>query len=160
MKKSPEDKIGFNWTEISLDTARNAVLAGDGNYSDVKQNLLDKLPTLQPDKTVAFGLPKGKEVPEDQRRGLCAALNLTLSHANLPWKVTYSGTQKLFICVPREFKVSQTRGVYKSNNAKFKKICQLAESGLQQKAIAEKLGLNPGITGYYLNKYRQLKGAK
>jgi len=116
-------------------------LAGDGNYASLKATLLEKLPTLTPDKAFAFGMPGGKEVPEEQRRGIYQALNLTFKHADLPWRVTYSGTRKLFLCLPKEIvrKASlpgTIRGKYNKNVIKppalpsnsMQKIIEAAET--------------------------------
>lgn len=99
--KTPQDEVvGFHFQEIPLDEAVNAVIAGDGNYAVVKAKLLEALPSLPEGKAFAFGLPNGKEVEEKKRRGICMALNVTLKRAKLPWRVTYSGVKKLFVCVP------------------------------------------------------------
>lgn len=95
---------GFYFQEIPLEEAMNVVLAGDGAYSEVKQTLLEKLPALPKDKAFAFGLENGKEVPEDQRRGLCMAINMTLKKARFDWRITYSESRKLFVCIPRSAK--------------------------------------------------------
>lgn len=92
--------VGFHFQEIPLDEAVNAVIAGDGNYAVLKSKLLEALPLLPEGKAFAFGLPNGKEVDEDQRRGVCMTLNKTLRKVKLPWRVTYSGIKKLFVCVP------------------------------------------------------------
>lgn len=98
--KPQKEVVAFHFQEIPLDEAVNAVIAGDGNYAVVKAKLLEALPNLPEGKAFAFGLPNGKEVEEDKRRGICMALNGTLKKAKLPWRVTYSGVKKLFVCVP------------------------------------------------------------
>src|SRR5436190_1778679 len=98
--QSPKQIVGVHFQEIPLDEAINAVIAGDGNYAVVKSKLLEALPHLPVGKAFAFGLPNGKEVVEEHRRGICMALNMTLKKAKLPWRVTYSGVKKLFVCVP------------------------------------------------------------
>lgn len=98
--KNEKDVVGFHFQEIPLEEAVNAVIAGDGNYAVVKAKLLEALPHLTEGRAFAFGLPNGKEVEEDSRRGICLALNSTLKKARLPWRVTYSGVKKLFVCVP------------------------------------------------------------
>lgn len=92
--------VGFDFQIIPLQEAQNLVMAGDGNYAELKAKILETLPNLQPDQAFAFGLPKG-EVPEDQRRGIVMALNATLNKAKYSWKVTYSGTRHLFVVVPK-----------------------------------------------------------
>ncbi len=94
-KNGNGEVTGFDFQEIPLEEALNVVLAGDGSYSDVKQTLLEKLPTLPKDKAFAFGLPNGKEVPEDQRRGICMAINATLHRAKFDWRITYSGSKTM-----------------------------------------------------------------
>lgn len=105
-----KEVVGFHFQEIPLDEAVNAVIAGDGSYSDIKAVLLEKIPQIDAanaslpqseKKSFAFGLPNGKEVEEDQRRGMCMAVNMTLKKAKILWRVTYSGSKKLFICVPK-----------------------------------------------------------
>ncbi len=96
-----KEVVGFEFTEIPLTEAVNAVMAGSGLYSDLKENLLQKLPQLASDKAFAFGLPNGQEVPKDERRGICLAVNAALTKAKLNWKITYSGSRKVFICVPK-----------------------------------------------------------
>lgn len=156
MKKAPGEVVGFTFQEIPLEEALNVVLAGDGSYGDLKQMLLEKLPTLAPDKAFAFGLPDGKEVPEDQRRGICVAINSTLKKARMPWKITYSGTKKLFICVPRVLKIAASAKlgkpphpnkytVDKSNDAK---ILALRAQGLMVGEIAEQVDAPLGRIKY------------
>lgn len=97
----PTKTVAFEFQEIPLKEALNVVLAGNGNYADIKTELLEKLPTLAPDRAFAFGLGNGTEVPEDERRGLCTAVNITLHKAKVGWRVTYSGRKRMFICVPQ-----------------------------------------------------------
>ncbi len=111
MKKQKE--IQFKFEEVPLDEAISASMAGDGNYSGVKAMLLTELPKLeranavlapQNKKTLAFGSPNGKELEERNRRGICMAINIVLNHAGLSWRLTYIGTRKLFVCIPRQAK--------------------------------------------------------
>ena len=149
MPESTPDIVGFSFQEIPLDEALNVVLAGDGNYSELKQTLLEKLPQLSPDKAFAFGLPNGKEVPEDNRRGLCMAINATLKRAKLNWRITYSGTKKIFVCVPRTSQKMQSqksetyvpRSKWNLNNDE-KIIIPLWKKGMSVKEIATQTGLN------------------
>jgi len=92
--------VNFDFAEIPLEEAVNAVIAGDGNYALIKAKLLEALPHLPEGKAFAFGSPDGQELEEDQRRGICLAVNATLKKAKLPWRTTYSGVKKLFVCVP------------------------------------------------------------
>lgn len=107
MKKNKKEIVGFEFQEIPLEEARNVVLAGDGNYSEVKERILTMLPEIEArnarggeQKAFAFGLGRGEEIQEDQRRGLCVAVNKALKKGKIDWHVTYSGSRKLFICVP------------------------------------------------------------
>jgi hypothetical protein len=112
--KHAKDKeiVGFNFTTIPLAEAKALAMAGMGNYADLKAKLLQTLPELNPNEAFAFGLPKG-EVPEEQRRGICMALNMTLKKAGHQWRVTYSGSKKLFICYPWEPRVyTKKRGFH------------------------------------------------
>ena len=167
MKKEQEDEIGFEWQEISLEEARNSVLAGDGNYASVKQKLLDKLPALDGDKTIAFGLPGNKELDEKTRRGICVVLSNTLKKANLPWKVTYSGTQKLFICVPNALNLPISRGAYnkrpKPTTPHIRKlseqtkadIIKLYKKGFSQYKVGPKLGIGISTAAHYIAIYNK-----
>lgn len=145
LKKS-ESVTGFVFQEVPLDEAINAVIAGDGNYAEVKAKLLEALPQLPEGKAFAFGLLDGDEVEEDQRRGICMALNSTLKKAKLPWRVTYSGIKKLFVCVPpatpKNYKPKESNGyVPKSGTVEpdiEKAILQLRDSGLSVQKIVEK----------------------
>src|SRR5690349_11077691 len=93
-------EIGFHFQEIPLEEAVNAVIAGQGNYAELKAKLLDALPKLPPGKAFAFGLPGGDELDEEQRAPICMTLNSTLKKTNSPWRVSYSSVKKLFIVVP------------------------------------------------------------
>lgn len=110
---TPRTIVSFHFQQIPLEEAINAVMAGDGNYAVLKAKLLDVLPSLPEGKAFAFGLPEGKEIEEDQRRGICMALNKTLHKAKVPWRVTYSSFKKLFVCVPES-----TSRTYKSKSGK------------------------------------------
>lgn len=150
----PKPVIGFHFQEIPLEEAKNTLLAGDGDYAELKEALLDKLPKLPPTSAFAFGLPGGKEVPEDQRKGVSMAINLTLTKASLPWRVRYSGTKKLFICVPHMKKSSRNLYVPKSNynpNTKTEEmnVLKLMKEGMSASQISSKLGL-PKSRLYYL----------
>ncbi len=68
-KKDP-GTIHFEFQEIPLQEAQVAVLSGDGKYSQIKEMLLTKLPTLPPDKAFAFGLGNGTERNSSQRYGI------------------------------------------------------------------------------------------
>lgn len=102
--------VSFKFKEMLLSEARSAIIVGDGNYSDIKAALMDELPRFEafnetaPDykqKTYAFGLPTGKDVHEEQRRGLCLAITGMFKKAEMSWGITYSSSKKLFICYPK-----------------------------------------------------------
>lgn len=105
--KKEQKNIAFEFQEIDLAEAQDAVIAGDGNYAGVKVVILEMVRKLAPGKALAFGLPSGKEVDEESRRGICAAVNKTLKHGGLAWRVTYSGMKKLFILLPKDLKPSK-----------------------------------------------------
>lgn len=130
----------FHYTEIPLEDARNAVLAGYGNYSEIKAALLEKLPKLSPDKAFAFGLPNGREVAERARRSICWACNSALKKAGIRWKVTYSGTKKLFVCIPRGAQPNPVK--YSHKNEAEIKVLELRKQGLALKKIAPLVGLS------------------
>lgn len=131
--------IGFQFQEIPLHEAISLSLAGSGNYSDIKAMVIKTLPLLSPDKAFAFGIP-GKngsgniQISEDQRRGICAAVNHTLKKAHLSWKITYSNNKNLFVCVPSQIAQKQVvikeRSPYKKHTyqdlGKGRELIQLA----------------------------------
>ncbi len=167
MSKQNGDVIGFQFQEIPLKEALTVILAGDGSYADVKQVLLEKLPLLPDNKAFAFGLPSGKEVPEDQRRGLCLAINATLKRAKFNWRITYSGVKKLFICVPRSApRAVETNGHspkhrgWQLSEELVGQIMALRKEGLTSPQIAEKLGIPKGSSDYvvYGNYHKRNKG--
>lgn len=101
--------VGFNFQVIPLQSAVNLVLAGDGNYSELKATLLEKLPSLKDNEAFTFGLPDKTEVDEDTRRGICLALNHTMKRAGYNWRVTYASSSHLFVVVPSTKGVSLRR---------------------------------------------------
>ncbi len=145
-KPGHREVVGFQFQEIPRSEAEHAVLAGDGSYSEVKQILLEKLPALPQDKAFAFGLPNGKEVPEYQRRGICIAVNTTLNKAKVNWRITYSSSRKLFICVPREQKNQAIRAngyipkSKRNDKSDVQQIFKLRATGLSAPEIARKTG--------------------
>ena len=167
---------GFEFNEILLEDARRAVIIGDGNYSDVKAFVLESLPKLNEanqglppgeQKTLSFGLPGGKEPTEDQRRGICMALTITCKHAGLPWRVTYSGTFKRFLFVPREFKRTyQPRKVVlpRQRSGGLKRlapeIAELYKKGKSVREICAILKIAKSSAGRYVTEYRKSLGGK
>ncbi len=156
MKKTGQQEVvGFQFQEIPLEEALNVVLAGNGFYSDVKQTLLAKLPTLAQDKAFAFGLPNGKDIDEKRRRELCSSVNKTFKIAKLDWKIAYSGTRKLFICVPKQPQeiVPHANNGYipksKWNKKEdFSRILQLRDQGLTVKQIIDQTHFSRGRVAY------------
>lgn len=160
----PKKILGFHFQEIPLEEAKNAVLAGDGDYGEVKAMLLQKVPELElrnaalapKDRlTFAFGLPKG-EVPEDQRRGICMAINKMLKKAGHQWKITYSSTKSLFISIPT---IRRTYSKGTPPEVDGGKIFELRKSGMSAAKISEELNI-PLKTARYLcyQKYAQKAG--
>jgi hypothetical protein len=98
--KQKETITGFDFQVIPINEARRMALAGSGNYSDLKEMLLEKLETLNADQAFVFGLRGGKDVPMDHRRPICMVLNGCLRKAKIDWRITYNGPKKLFIAVP------------------------------------------------------------
>lgn len=146
MKKEPKEIIGFHFQVIPLEEARAMAIAGTGNYADLKATLLNKIPTLQHDEAFAFGLPKG-EVPEDQRRGICMALNAALRKAAMPWRTTYSGVKQLFILIPKngtgKYSVKHESGNGSKENTSDKQILDLWRQGVSVRKIIKQLNANP-----------------
>lgn len=100
--KKPQPEIKFAFQVIPLQEALNALAIGDGNYASLKAMVLEKLSTLSTtNQAFVFGLPDGGKVSEEHRRGITMALNNLLTRASLPWRVKYSETRNLFLCVPR-----------------------------------------------------------
>ncbi len=150
--------MGFHFQTIPLEEAQNAVMAGDGNYAEVKTMLLEKLPEIDRQNSdlapkeklsFAFGLPKG-EIPEDQRRGICMAVNSMLKKTDLFWKITYSGTKHLFVCIPRTVKIRKGRDLGESNGQLQAKVLDLKKSGGTLKGIAAELGITLSKVNYIL----------
>lgn len=99
MKKEVQEVVGFHFQVIPLQEAKSLAISGNGNYSDLKAKILEQIPNLKEDESFAFGLPKG-EVSEAQRRAICMTITSTLKKAKLPWRLTYSGVKRLFLCIP------------------------------------------------------------
>ncbi len=143
--------VGFTFAEVPLEEAINAVIAGGGNYSELKSHLLNAIPKLTPDKAFAFGLPNGKEVPEDQRRGICVAVNSSLKKAKILWKVTYSGTRKLFICIPKKTAIDKPLvHANKKDPMLMEKILALRTKGLGYGVISKELNVARTTVRSYL----------
>lgn len=138
MTKKEKEIVGFVFQEIPLGEARNAVIAGGGDYAELKAKLLETLPALATDKAFAFGLPNGREIDEGKRRGICLALNAALKRAKIRWYVTYSGMKKVFLCVPREPKFEKVQSSI-VNSGDDDKILKLRKSGMKPNEIAKEL---------------------
>lgn len=94
---------GFVFQAIPLDEAKRIANAGSGIYSEIKEVVLRHFEEQNGNGTgeaFAFGLPNGKEVPEKDRKNICMSVTHSLHKAGLSWKVIYSGSRKLFVCVP------------------------------------------------------------
>ncbi len=118
MKHPNKEITGFDFQIIPLAEARPMVLAGAGNYADLKAKILDILPTLEPDQAFTFGLPsKDDEIPEYQRRGICIAINSTLRKAGFSYAVTYTNTKRLFVLIPKESKAKKKNDKIEIPNA-------------------------------------------
>lgn len=160
-----EDSLAFAYQEIPLEQIKNAILAGDGHYADVKAALLEKLPNLQPDNTFAFGLPNKKEVPEESQHAICIALNQMLAKTDLLWKVKYAKSLKLFVCIPR-----MTRGSNKNtkkvsarvtqSQAKqdYEQVVELYRKGLSAKKMHEEHGIRFGTAKRHITTFRKMTG--
>lgn len=97
MKK--KDVTGFVFQEVPLQEALNLTYAGKGHYSEVAVHLLEVLPRLT-ENAYAFGLPNGKEIDDSIRKNICMTVSKVLSRAGLSWKIVYSESRKLFVCIP------------------------------------------------------------
>jgi hypothetical protein len=165
----PKEIVGFHFQEIPLEEARRIVVIGEGAYSEIKSHLLDKLPSLAPDVAFCFGMPGNKETPEDQRRGICQNVNMTLKHAGLNWKVTYSSARKLFICLPKEnakhvapervvsqkFKI----GIRGTNDKLYARAVELYRQGTYPKKISELIPeLSIPQVNYAIHKWSKKNG--
>lgn len=155
-KKNAPEEIGFEFAEIKLEEAENLVAAGDGKYSSLVVLLSEKLRGLEESngglplserKSFAFGLPKGQELEEKARRGLCLAVNNRIQKLSVQWKVSYSGNKKLFVCTPlRSTDNAAKRGPYykvKNPSAKtkdlYEKIKLLRDRNMSLREIAQTL---------------------
>ncbi len=123
--KQDKEVIGFAFQVIPRNEATALAAAGMGNYSDLKAKLLEEIPNLNPDEAFAFGLPKG-EITEKQRRGICMALNATLRKTGTPWKVTYSGTRRLFIVYPLSAKQAPKTKVHSNGKPTLDDLVNLS----------------------------------
>lgn len=96
-----KETVGFHLQIIPLQDAQNLELLGNGNYAEMKEAILEKIPTLQPMESFVFGLPpNGKTQDKKEIKGIYMALNATLRKAELPWSIKYSFTKKLFFALP------------------------------------------------------------
>lgn len=172
--KEPKE-VGFSFQEIDLTRAQNIVASGDGKYSDLVVMLAQKLPELEnanndldisEKKGFAFGLPGGKEIDEKDRRNLCHTCNLRLKKMNIAWRISYSGNEKLFICVPdangKTFQASENSPrTFKPRpgvSAMEKEMLELREQGLSYGQIAKRIGLQHWKVAYHLGKKGLAKG--
>lgn len=166
MKNKPQEVIGFDFQIIPLQQAQAMAMAGDGNYAELKAKLLEELPNLKPDESFAFGLPKG-EVDEKQRRTICTTLNSTLKKAKLPWRFTYSGVKRLFVCVPRHVGKKEMNSLVGSIHAPGSKldpaiaikIQELREQKMATAKIANQLQISPGAVNYQVYGKKRKKQA-
>lgn len=148
-KEKQKEVVGFDFQIIPLAEAQPLVLAGDGNYAELKAKILETLPSLQEDQAFTFGLPsKNGEVPEDQRRGICMALNHTLTRAGYNHYVTYTSIKKLFLVMPKNSKKSLSlNGSDYKPKSKWNapdlqaKVRELRRQGLKPDQIAEETGM-------------------
>ena len=157
---------GFNFQTIPLEEARSAVLAGSGKYSELKEILINKLPTLAPNEAFTFGLPNGAALSDLDRKGISMALASTLRKAGIDWKITYSESKKVFICVPKKGITINSKQVhvYPENLKKqievieFRnKVVELAKKGSRPAEIARLLNAKEArVNGVY---YRYVKGS-
>lgn len=167
--KHQKEIVGFNFQVIPLEEAQALAAAGTGNYADLKAHILQQIPKLQPDEAFAFGMPKG-EVPEDQRRGICMAINSTLKKAKHAWRVTYSGSEKVFILCPYVVRAYRKNGVEppptyipKSKNndpIAIEKIKELYKNGMAVTAIVKKLNVPRASANYQIYQKAKLSRNK
>lgn len=155
-KSEKQDVVGFNFEIIPLSQAMPLVIAGEGNYSDLKAKLLEVIPTLKEDQAFSFALPDAKEeLPEVVRRGICKVLNMTLKKGGLHWRVTYSGSKKVFLAVPKTEKgVAKAYTPLPKWNPAFAKeeqqVMALRKQGLNPKEIIEQTGLSKERVHYII----------
>lgn len=171
--KSTEKEItGFHFEEMPLSEALPLVQAGEGNYAELKAEVLLRIPRIEAQnaangtepKSLNFSLPGKDEAPEDQRRTICQVLNMTLTKAGIWWKVTYSSRDRLFLVVPKQgkmkpsyppsssFSSSNHQSTHKDSllmSSEGRKILDLIAAGLSPRAVAEKMGI-PAKRVYYV----------
>lgn len=167
--KEPKE-LGFSFVDIGLVEAQNVIAAGDGKYSDLLIMLTETLPAIEQRnadlpsserKGFAFGLPNGNEVDEKDRRGICHVVNLRLNRAGIAWRISYSGTKKLFICVPRQDKIRSIRQLREKNINPpdiGERIIGFRKQGMKYREIAKKLGITNSFVSYYLNQKIRRQG--
>lgn len=74
--KPSKEITGFVFQEIPLDEAVNAVIAGDGNYADVKSHLLDVLPKIDQRNRENNEEPKGFAISGTWRKSIITRRSL------------------------------------------------------------------------------------
>lgn len=164
MKKTVPNVVGFDFQVIPLEDAKRLVLAGDGNYSELRSRILEEIPKLKPEDAFSFGLPNRQgELDEKVRRGICMTINSTLRKVGLSWKATYSSAKKLFLVVPRYALISQKpkypgyipRSKHNRDLEGEQKILALKQQGVSAAKAASQLGFPIGRVSYiYYQKHK------
>lgn len=166
MKKIEKSEIEFEFQEVGLQEAEHLVAAGDGKYSSLVILLGEQLKAIEKQneglsesekKSFAFGLPKGQDMEERNRRALCMAVTKRLNKTGLHWRVAYSGNKKLFVCVPKASYLKNKPQENKSSikmqrEARNSKILEMQKNGLTASAIAKSLGITMAAVTSYLSR--------
>lgn len=142
-----KETVQFKLKVIPLEEARMLSYAGSGNYSEMKAELLYRIPRLKSDEAFSFNMPDESEKSESQRRGVCISLNTTFAHAKLRWRVTYSSTARCFVVLPkndmhaRPLMIAKSAGVA-SKPKEFDRALEIASKlwGIGKSILLEKNG--------------------
>lgn len=104
-KKQPK-AVDFEFRIGPMEEALQLSSAGGAKYEGLAMKLITELPELVSNgQTIFFKYP-GKEMAENERRGVCISLTSALKRAGLPYRITYSTSTEQFLAVPRRNKLA------------------------------------------------------
>lgn len=140
MPKKQEDTLGFDFQVIDLAAAHSMVLSGDGRYSALRAHILEAIPKLPEGQAYVFG-NKGVKVDPKVKSAIIATINKTFKTSNLSWKISYSKTRMLFVCVPK-VQAAQTEVPIRRNSSRLDPERLATARSLIQKT-ASIIGIDP-----------------
>lgn len=143
MKK---ETVGFNFQVIQMQEARSMLAAGWGLYSELKEELLARIPQLQEGQSFVFGMPNGKKLDKGEISSIRASVNKTFIQAGVPWKIGYSVKRNLFIgdYVPGNQIANKAKSAYKKPQMIASPGIALPKDRIDQ-FVAFAKGLHPEI---------------